>query len=132
MKTIKAPVIGFTCITLLLTACASDYGFNSNLDGAAIDDYFKAGKVTVFDASTLPKAPFKRLKLISAQQCQLTSKEPPVTIADARTELRRQAADIGANGILMKNCQVIETDEQDCFSRALCVGEAISISQESN
>jgi hypothetical protein len=53
-------------------------------------------------------------------------------LADARTELRRQAADIGANGILMKNCQVIETDEQDCFSRALCVGEAISISQESN
>lgn len=123
-------VMGLTCISLLLSACAGDYSFKTNLDSAAINDYFKAGDVTVYDASSNPKAPFKRLKLISAEVCQLSAHEAPVSIADARTEIRRKAADLGANGIIMKNCQVMELDEQDCISRALCVGEAIKINHE--
>jgi RcsF protein len=117
-------------VTLALTACAGEYGFKSNLDPKAINEYFKPSQVTVFDANSSPSAPFKRLKLVSGETCQVKENDAPASIADARTLARRAAADLGANGIIIQNCQLIEVPEQDCVSRALCVAQAIKINQQ--
>ncbi|MBB1269885.1 hypothetical protein H5073_11050 [Shewanella sp. SR44-3] len=117
-------------VSLLLTACAGDYAFKSNLDPKAIDDYFKPSQVAVFDGKTLPNAPFKRLTLVSGETCQFKATDAPASIIEAKTLARRAAADLGANGIIIQRCQLIEIAEQDCVSRALCVAQAIKINQQ--
>ncbi|MGL6012518.1 MAG: Rcs stress response system protein RcsF, partial [Shewanella oncorhynchi] len=48
-------IILSSALVLLLSACASDYSFNSNLDSEAINDYFKASDVILYEGDTLPK-----------------------------------------------------------------------------
>lgn len=114
-----------TALSLLLCGCAGDYRFTSNLDKEAISDYFKASDVTVFEDNTLPKAPYDIVGLVEGESCQISTNDAPPAISDARTEARRAAADKGANGIIIKQCIVIEEPGQACISRALCVGQAI-------
>lgn len=120
MKTILS-----SALMLLLSACASDYSFNSNLNGEAIDDYFKASDVTLYEGDTLPKGHYELKGLVQGESCQADSNAVPASLADARTEARRAAADKGANGIIIKQCVMFEEAAQGCISRSLCVGQAI-------
>lgn len=110
---------------LLLSACASEYSFNSNLDSDAINDYFKASDVTLYEADQTPAGHYELKGLVQGESCQAQANDVPASIADARTEARRNAADKGANGIMIKQCVIVEEAAQGCVSRALCVGQAI-------
>lgn len=112
-------------LVLLLSACAGDYKFNTNLDGEAIDEYFKASDVTVFEGNSHPTVPYEIIGLVEGETCQESANDAPASISEARTLARRAAADKGANGILIKKCMVFEEQGQACFSRAVCVGQAI-------
>ena len=114
-------------LVLLLSACAGDYKFNTNLDGEAIDEYFKASDVAVFEGNIHPSVPFDIIGLVEGETCQEGANDAPASISEARTLARRAAADKGANAILIKKCMVFEEQTQACFSRAVCVGQAIKI-----
>ncbi|MGI2113311.1 Rcs stress response system protein RcsF [Shewanella frigidimarina] len=117
-------------IALLLSACASDYTFKSNLDSKAINDYFKVGDVTLYEGSDQPKGTFETLGLVEGEACQETKQDAPPQMAVARTNARRAAADMGANGFVVKSCFMITEADNSCFSRALCVGQAIKTPTE--
>lgn len=114
-----------SALVLLLSACASDYSFNSNLDSEAINDYFKASDVILYEGDTLPKGHYELKGLVEGESCQADTNGAPASLADARTEARRNAADKGANGIIIKQCVIFEEAAQGCISRALCVGQAV-------
>ncbi len=115
----------FSGIALLLSACASDFVFKSNLDGKAINEYFKVGDVVLYDGEVQPKGNFEVLGLVEGEDCQETAKDTPPQMAEARTNARRAAAELGANGFVVKSCFMITEADNSCFSRALCVGQAI-------
>ncbi len=112
-------------LVLLLSACAGDYKFNTNLDGEAIDEYFKVSDVAVFEGNTHPSVPYAIIGLVEGETCQESANDAPASISEARTLARRAAADKGANAILIKKCMVFEEQGQGCFSRAVCIGQAI-------
>ncbi len=114
-------------LVLFLSACANDYSFSSNLDGNAINDYFKAGDVTLFENANLPKGHYELKGLVQGESCQAEANAVPASLSEARTEARRAAADKGANGIIIKQCVMMEEAAQGCISRALCVGQAIQM-----
>lgn len=118
-------IILSSALVLLLSACASDYSFNSNLDGEAINDYFKASDVPLYEGDTLPKGHYELKGLVQGESCQADVNSVPASLADARTEARRNAADKGANGIIIKQCVMLDEAAQGCISRALCVGQAV-------
>ena len=114
-----------SALLLVLSGCAGDYTFNSNLDSDAINDYFKASDVTVYEGALQPVGPFEIKGLVEGETCQVSENDAPASIVEARTIARRAAADKQANGLVIKNCLLIEEATQNCVSRALCVGQAI-------
>ncbi len=114
-----------SALVLLLSACAGEYKFNSNLNTEAIDDYFKASNVTVYNNASTPKLPYEIIGLIEAETCQEQANDAPANISQARTKARRATADKGANGLIIKKCMLIKEQTEGCFSRAVCVGQAI-------
>ena len=127
MKTLLIPAL-----VLMLSACAGEYKFNSNLSGEAIDDYFKASDVTLYEDSLAPKPPYEIIGLVEGETCQEQANDAPADISEARTLARRAAADKGANGLIIKKCLVVEEQTQGCFSRAICLGQAIKSPQTGN
>ncbi|MFT5705584.1 MAG: RcsF protein [Shewanella sp.] len=119
MKTIIIPAL-----VLLVSGCAGEYKFNSNLSGEAIDDYFKVSDVTVYENS-LPSGNFERKGLVEGESCQIAANDAPANIVEARTKARRSAADKGANGLIIKTCFVATEQTQQCISNAICIGQAI-------
>ncbi|UJF23570.1 Rcs stress response system protein RcsF [Shewanella sp. OMA3-2] len=120
-------VFTLSSLVLLLTACAGDYTFNSNLDAKAVNEYFKVGDVTVYEDNNLPKGRYDIIGLAEGEICQELSNDAPASIQNARTEARRKAADMGANGIIIKQCLIIEEQDKACISRSLCIGQAIKL-----
>ncbi|MCL1147085.1 hypothetical protein L2747_13860 [Shewanella marinintestina] len=114
-----------SALLLVLSGCAGDYTFNSNLDSDAINDYFKASDVTMYEGALQPVGPFEIKGLVEGETCQVSENDAPASIVEARTIARRAAADKQANGLVIKNCLLIEEATQNCVSRALCVGQAI-------
>ncbi len=117
-------------IALLLSACASDYVFKSNLDGKAINEYFKVSDVVLYDGDVQPKGNIEVLGLVEGEACQETEKDAPPQMSDARSNARRAAADLGANGFVVKSCFMINEPDNGCYSRALCVGQAIKTAEK--
>ncbi|SDI55698.1 RcsF protein [Ferrimonas sediminum] len=111
----------------LLGGCSSQFQFSSNLDSDAVDEYFKPGKVRVYQGNTPPAAQ-RDLGLLEATSCQADGNAVPASEADARTQLRRLAADQGANAIWISQCIELSADKHCqhsivCYARALVVHE---------
>jgi RcsF protein len=111
--------------TVLLSACSSDYTFNSNLDGEAIDEYFKPTSVELYIDGASPKGPYEIVGLVEGESCQETESGVPANIADARTQARKKAVELGANGLIVKKCLLTEQKTNTCYTQAFCVGQAI-------
>lgn len=122
----------FLTITFLLVSCSTDYSFNSNINKSAINDYFKAGKVQLINKDHPPKKPFNTLGIISGESCQINENGTPASFADARTALRRHAADIGGNAVIINNCVQFNEPDNACISRVLCMGQAITMGSQVN
>jgi len=119
-----------TSLLILLSACAGEYRFSSNLDSNAINDYFKAGDVKLYENNRLPIGPYEVKGLVEGETCQVGQHDAPASIIEARTIARRAAADKQANGLIIKNCVRLQEPTPSCVSRALCVGQAIVINSQ--
>ncbi|MCG9696168.1 Rcs stress response system protein RcsF [Shewanella sp. Isolate11] len=115
----------FIISTLLLSGCAGDYAFHSNLDGEAIDNYFKVGDVVVYQNNQHPTGAYELKSLVEGESCQEKPNDVPASIADARTNARRAAAELGANGLIIKSCVLFEEATNACITNAICIGQAI-------
>lgn len=118
-------------VSVLLTACSTNYAFNSNLDSTAIKEYFKASDVQVYQDGVSPNAAYKIIGLVEGESCQALANDAPASQGEARTQARKKAADLQANGIIIKKCALIPSDNsavksaQGCYSKVICVGQAI-------
>ncbi len=117
----------YSILLLLVATCSgcSNYTFNSNIDAKAYKDYFKASDVTVYDAQKHPAIPYTSLKMVDGESCQIKQDDKPASIADARTQARRAAADLGADGIIIRHCAMINTVDTTCITQAICTAQAI-------
>ena len=123
---ISRPLVFLTILSsVLLSACSSNYTFNSNLDGEAIDEYFKPGGVVLYKEGERPKGAFEIVGLVEGESCQESEDGVPANIADARTQARKKAVELGANGLIVKKCLLTEQKTNTCYTQAFCVGQAI-------
>ncbi|WP_028117309.1 Rcs stress response system protein RcsF [Ferrimonas senticii] len=114
--------------SMLLTAllgCSNNYSFNSNLDGQRIDQYFAVGQVQVTDAAP---AHAQSLGFVDGLSCQSGNQQPVANEADARTALRKAAATLGANTVVIRQCVAL-AELPGCLSAIQCSAEAFGISQ---
>ncbi len=114
-----------TISALLFVGCSNNYAFHSNLDSQAINEYFKAGDIVVYQNEIHPTGAYEIKGLVEGESCQENANDIPASLADARTKARRAAAEQGANGLIIKNCVLFEEATQACVTNAICVGQAI-------
>ncbi|MCE9678187.1 hypothetical protein LZP69_03115 [Shewanella sp. AS1] len=112
-------------LALLLGGCASEYRFTSNLDSEAINEYFKVGDVELYQGDHQPNTSYELKGLVEGQSCQERDNDMPASISDARTKARKAAAELGANGLIVKRCVLFEESSNACITQALCLGQAI-------
>ena len=113
---------------LLLAGCSGSYSFHSNLNEENFKEYFKAGDVKVFHTNALPTQAYEPLGLVTGEACQLSSSDKIATEADARTAARKKAADLGANGLIIRSCATLN-ESNACLSHVLCSGQAIKLDE---
>ena len=112
---------------LLLNGCTGNYTFHSNLDEQNFKEYFKAGDVKVFHTGDLPVSAYQPLGLVTGEACQTSSNDKIASKEDARTKARKAAADLGANGIIIRSCATLNESNSSCITHVLCSGQAIKI-----
>lgn len=111
-------------VALLLSACASDYQVNTNLDRQNFENYFKPSSVIIYNADTLPEGS-QRLTDVTGTSCQATPEDVPASGADARTQARIKAADVGANALVIDVCDSeVDTRNPNCSELITCFGRA--------
>ncbi|WP_165905080.1 Rcs stress response system protein RcsF [Parashewanella curva] len=116
-------------LPLYLAGCSGNYAFNSNISKDSIKEYFKAADVTLYDkAHPAPKS-YQTIKIVNGEDCQQSSNNKIATEADARTDARRNAADIGANGFIVEHCVNLATPTPECLTQVVCTGKAIKVKQ---
>lgn len=71
----------------------------------------------------------QKLAAVSGGDCQITREDPPANISDARVDMQKRAAKMGANAVLLHQCQVM-TAASSCFQLAVCAGTALNVSLE--
>ena len=120
-------VLGMALVGLALSGCAS-MGFDSNVSPAGIKDYYKGNNVKLYGRDELKDVNYVSLGTVEGEACQVEAIEPPPKDADARADIRRRAADMGANGILLDRC-VRFTDMPGCLEQVLCSGQALMVSE---
>ncbi|SHH76801.1 Rcs stress response system protein RcsF [Ferrimonas marina] len=111
---------------LWLAGCSSDYSFSSNLDPKNFETYFAPGQVQLVEH--IPSNA-ERLGLVEGYSCQASSRDPIPQTADARTELRKAAAELGANAVRIQHCAELEPNTDGCLASIACYGEAAVLSQ---
>jgi len=117
-----------TLLATLQFGC-SGYEVNTNLDRENFSDYFKPSQVTVYERQQLQSLNYQRLGTVEGESCQSSQLDPPPSEADARTEARRRAAELGANGLWIDQCLQVEPNK-DCIALLVCYGQAIKVAEQ--
>ncbi|MFP2770659.1 Rcs stress response system protein RcsF [Oceanisphaera sp. KMM 10153] len=118
-------LLGVSLLAVTLSGCAG-WGFNSNVSPDGIKDYYKGDGVQLYSKAELEDVNYVTLGSVEGEACQIKADEAPPKEADARASVRRRAADMGANGILMDRC--IRFDEMPgCIEQVLCSGQALKV-----
>ena len=120
-------VLGMALVALTLSGCAN-MGFDSNVSPAGIKDYYKGNNVKLYGRDELKGVNYVSLGTVEGESCQVEANDPPPKDADARADIRRRAADMGANGILLDRC-VRFTDMPGCIEQVLCSGQALVVNE---
>ncbi|ENY73013.1 lipoprotein [Aeromonas diversa CDC 2478-85] len=112
---------------LLASGCAN-YAFNSNLDKKNFDEYFKPSGVEIYQQDQLADLNYLYLGTVEGQSCQEGSNQPVPSAANARTEARTRAADLGGNGLVLDKCSE-RSDTPGCLKQIVCYGQAIKVAE---
>ncbi|WP_232821201.1 Rcs stress response system protein RcsF [Oceanimonas marisflavi] len=120
-------VLGMALVALTLSGCAN-MGFDSNVSPAGIKDYYKGSNVKLYGRDELKGVNYVTLGTVEGEACQIEAQDAPPKDADARADLRRRAADMGANGILLDRCIRFD-DMPGCIEQVLCSGQALVVNE---
>lgn len=121
-------IVTAALLTTFLLGC-SGYQVSTNLDRENFSDYFKPSQVTVYEKTQLQQLNYQRLGTVEGESCQSSTLDPPPSEADARTEARRRAAELGANGMWIDQCLQVEPNKE-CISLLVCYGQAIKVAEQ--
>ena len=113
-------------LSLLMSGCAN-YTFTSNLDKQNFDDYFAVSKVKYYQAEQLSQFYVQQLGMVEAEDCQTLANQPPASKQQAMISAKRQAAKLGANGIIIDAC-IAPVSSKQCISSYICYASAIKVS----
>lgn len=109
------------------TACSGNYRVESNISREKWDAYYKHTQVTIYPRSALEGLQWQSLGVVEGLSCQQEPRDPPPTPGQARTELRRNAANRGANGVVDLACIPDDEPIAGCQASISCFGEAVLI-----
>jgi hypothetical protein len=123
MKTL--PFIAF--MLTLLNGC-SLFQVNTNLDKKNFTEYFKPSSVAVMDKNQVLDADGKPLGTVEGESCQNDKTQPVPNIADAQTDARRKAADLGGNAVVFSKCAPVPATDT-CIASLVCYGQAYKIKE---
>ncbi len=113
---------------VILSACSS-VSVDSNLNPRNFSEYFKASTVETVSYADLAKQTYALLGRTHGLSCQRDSDDFPANESDARTDLKRKAADMGANALVIHKC-VRAQDTGACALSVTCYGDAIYVPEE--
>lgn len=109
-----------------LTGCANDWSFSSNLDKENFVDYYKHTSVKVVTEQQAEEIGYQLVGSVEGESCQESNDLPPPDIAAARTDARRKAADLDANGVIIDICTSIQPEgDTVCVNTIVCFGRAV-------
>ncbi|MGR7920559.1 Rcs stress response system protein RcsF [Zobellella denitrificans] len=118
-------LLGVTLAALALSGCAG-WGFDSNVSPTGIKEYYKGDAVRLYSKAELEGVNYVTLGSVEGEACQVEANEAPPKEADARAQLRRRAADMGANGVVLDSC-IRFNDMPGCLEQVLCSGQAVVV-----
>ncbi|MBM7454937.1 RcsF protein [Oceanisphaera litoralis] len=118
-------LLGVSLLAVALSGCAG-WGFNSNVSPDGIKDYYKGDGVRLYSKAELEGVNYLTLGSVEGEACQIKADEAPPKEADARASVRRRAADMGANGLLLDRCIRFD-DMPGCIEQVLCSGQALKV-----
>ena len=106
-------------------ACTQSYDVHTNLDPENFKQYYKPSQVVLYESDQLPIGT-KSIAAITGQSCQIASLDKPANLAEARTEARIAAANLGANGLVIDICETEQnTESPKCITLMSCYGRAL-------
>ncbi|MFT5880501.1 MAG: RcsF protein [Moritella sp.] len=110
-------------ICVVLTGC-SHYPIHTNLDKENFTDYFSISNVTYYQTKDLQKYHVEQLGFVEGESCQQMLNQPPAEQEQAMIAAKRQAATLGANGIIIRSC-ITPPPSKACHSSYVCYADAI-------
>ncbi|MFM2485870.1 Rcs stress response system protein RcsF [Celerinatantimonas yamalensis] len=119
--------IGITSAVIMsLIGCSSDYSIKTNVDPQNVKNYFKTSGVDVLSNAQLNTHLYKVLGTVEGSACQAKANQPHATQSQARVDVLRRAADMGANGLVYSTCLSHPADNV-CLSSVSCYGKAVKL-----
>lgn len=115
-------------VAFFLCSCSS-VEFSSNLDPRVIGNYFKTSTVDEYTEEDLVGIPYKDLGSVDGFVCQVKPTDFIAKEDDAKTEVLKKAADIGANGVIFTKCMRAK-ETLSCNESVTCYARAILILEE--
>lgn len=126
-------------LAFFLTSCSSGY-VSTNLDKQNFSDYFSASNVEIYQSEKNIKGRYQFIGAVEGQDCQNKPHHAVPDEINARTQARRHAFEINANGIVFSNCALLSpeqlaqfnnsNDAQQCHSVIICYAKAYAVDTE--
>ena len=109
-------------MAVVVAGCSSNYVWDTNFDQQKIDDYFKPSKVQlvnqISETATL-------VADLTAERCYTELPVEEQIFVELRTELRRKAADLNANRLIVDLCEIYHVeDNRQCPLQPVCNARA--------
>lgn len=137
---IKTPLILCVLCSLFLTASCSNRYVSTNVDQQNFSDYFSPTKVKIYKNESNFNGHYQFLGAVEGQDCQVEAHHAAPDEINARTEARRQAFSLQANGIVFSKCALLpqeqliqlnnSNDAKQCYALVICYGKAYAVETE--
>lgn len=119
--------IVFSAVAALCAGCES-FTFTTNLDPENFTEYYKPSTVETVTDTDLETLRHKSLGTVAGLACQARERDYIATEADARTDAKLKAAQMGADAIKFGRCVRLENTPA-CKVSITCYGEALSVAE---
>jgi len=126
----------FFIASILLSSCSNNF-VSTNLDQENFKQYFSASHVKIYKNEKEFNARYKFVGLVEGYDCQTKPHHAVPDEINARTQARRQAFNINANGIVFSGCAMLtqeklaqlnsSNDAQQCHAVVICYAKAYTI-----
>lgn len=123
MKKLILPAL--TAAALAAGGCTG-VSVHTNLNPSNFTDYFKASGVDVVTYEELDGSNYMLIGGVHGLSCQEDEDDFPANEADARTELKRNAVDMGANALVINKC-IRAAETGACSLSVTCYGDALYV-----